>query len=87
MTKGLLSNQADRLQESVEDPLFSLGVALALLDHDLLRIHQAIESEHAGELLDPVIEDLDLVARSIRDAQIFIGKVWNKGQESRWKLY
>lgn len=87
MTKGQLSHRADTLQEAVEDPLFDLGVSLALLEHDLLRIHQAIEARRAGDLLEPVVDDLDLVAKHIRGAQEFIREVWEKGQDSRWRLY
>ena len=42
MPKGQLSQNADGAQRSVEDPLALLGAVLARVEHDTLRVKQAI---------------------------------------------
>lgn len=83
--KGQLSQIADEKQAQVEAELSSLGVALALLEHDRIRICQAI-GRHAGllDLLGPVIQDLERVSRAIAGAQETLRDDWERGQEERW---
>lgn len=85
MTKGQLSKQADHRQEQVENPLALLGSALALLEHDTLRVRQAIRRGGMDDLLSPVVEDHTLIAQYLRRAQKHLRRLWDDGQERRWK--
>lgn len=62
-----------------------LGISLALLEHDALRIKQAI-GRYDGllELLTPVLDDLYRISRSIQAAQVYFRDEWESGQETRW---
>jgi hypothetical protein len=84
--KGKLTYQSDSRQAEIENPLANLGVALALLEHDRLRIRQAV-GRYAGllDLLGPVISDLDCVSRAITKAQANLRGEWERGQEERWQ--
>ena len=86
MTKGQLTYQSDKNQAGVETRLSSLGVALALLEHDRLRITQAI-GRHAGllDLLGPVIADIERVRLAICCAQADLRGEWEEGQKRRWE--
>jgi hypothetical protein len=86
--KGQLSQVQDMRQEQVENRLSNLGAALALLEHDGLRVRQAIDRETLNNLeglLGPVLEDLELVKAWIRRAQDHLRAGWEDGQENRWE--
>jgi plasmid stability protein len=83
--KGQLSRSADARQASVEDRLYSLGTALAILEHDELRVRQAISRrEEMRELLTPVLTDIERVRRSILAAQAQLGHEFQAGQANNW---
>lgn len=82
--KGQLSRPASERQEAVEIPLSTLGTILALLEHDSLRVHQAIERSGLDDLLGVVLEDHALIARNIRKVQARLRELWEAGQERRW---
>lgn len=85
MTKGQLSRRADNSQEQIENPLALLGSALALLEHDTLRIRQAIRRGGLDDLLSPVIDDHTLIAQYLRKTQNHLREIWEAGQDRRWK--
>jgi hypothetical protein len=85
MTKGQLSRKADARQARVEDALALLGSVLFLLEHDTLRVHQAIRRTGLEELLGQVIDDHDRIACNIRAAQGRLREIWDDGQENRWE--
>jgi len=85
MTKGKLSRKADCRQEAVENPLALLGSALALLEHDTLRVRQAIRRGGMDDLLSPVVEDHALIAQYLIRIQRQLRRIWDQGQEQRWK--
>lgn len=83
--KGQLSRMQDLRQDAVESRLSSLGAALALLEHDALRVQQAIHRQSGIEaLLSPVLEDIQRVTHAIRAAQSLLREDWEIGQENRW---
>ncbi len=84
MSKGQLSRLANAGQESVENPMFSLGVALALLEHDMLRVRQAIRRCGLDDLLSPVLNDYDQITRELRHLQTVLRSSWEDGQSKRW---
>ncbi len=63
-----------------------LGVALALLQHDSLRIMQIIRrGDGLHDLAGCVIEDLTRVREEIRAAQAILREEWENGQKNNWK--
>lgn len=84
--KGQLSRVQDSNQQSVENQMSNLGVALALLEHDEMRVRQAI-ARHDGllELLLPVLQDLNRITQSIRHTQDLLRQTWDSGQNRNWK--
>jgi hypothetical protein len=84
--KGQLGKSQDIRQSAVENPLSTLGTMLALLEHDRLRICQAV-GRHAGllELLAPVIGDIDRMSAAIREIQCGMKEDWESGQKKRWR--
>lgn len=84
--KGQLGKLQDIRQSAVENPLSTLGVMLALLEHDRLRITQAV-GRHAGllELLAPVIGDIDRMRAAILQIQGGMKEEWESGQKKRWR--
>ncbi len=82
--KGKLKDVSDERQSEVENPLARLGVILALLDHDLLRVQQAIRRGGLDELLGPVASDLLRIRKDICQVQVFIREIWERGQKERW---
>jgi hypothetical protein len=83
--KGQLSRKADRRQAQVENPLALLGTALALLEHDTLRVRQAIRRGGMDDLLSPVVEDHRLIAQYLKTTQGHLRALWDEGQGKRWK--
>jgi len=87
MSGGQLSQKRDARQAAVENRLYSLGAALARLEHDELRVRQAIDrSESLRDLLGPVLEDYRIVMRSIRAAQEKLARDFEDGQASLWEV-
>lgn len=86
MTKGRLSTESNSKQERIEDALAGLGVALALLQHDTLRVMQILRrGEGLHDLAGCVIEDLARVREEIRAAQSILREEWERGQKTNWK--
>jgi len=84
--KGQLSKNADSRQALVENRLYSLGAALAILEHDELRVRQAIaRREEMRDLLTPVLHDIERVRDSILAAQTLLGCEFQAGQANNWK--
>jgi hypothetical protein len=85
MGKGRLSDRQDQRQGSVEGVMGSLGVALALLDHDKLRVEQAIRRGGFTDLLQPVVIDYFKIAQNIKDVQETLRGEWENGQSNKWE--
>ncbi len=85
MTKGKLSQKADRRQAQIENALALMGGAVARLEHDSLRVRQAIRRTGLHHLLDIVVEDHLRIADDLRKAQAELKGIWEDGQQSRWK--
>lgn len=85
MTKGKLSKRSDFQQQIIEGALCGLGVAIALLDLDQVRIKQAIKRTGLKDLLLPVLDDHQQIKDSIHSMQNTLREVWNNGQNNRWK--
>jgi len=85
VTKGKLSDSADQRQEKIENPLALIGATLARLDHDSLRIRQAIKRAGLADLLSPVLDDHRQIAGDLRKVQAYLRDIWEEGQDSRWK--
>jgi hypothetical protein len=83
--KGQLSQDADRRQAAVEDPLALLGSVLLRLEHDNLRVRQAMRRAGLADLLGPVVADHALIRAQIRLIQDELRALWDAGQASRWK--
>jgi hypothetical protein len=80
-----LNSMQDSHQQSVEDCAADLGTSLALLDHDMLRVKQAIRRTGLNDLLGPVVEDYQRIRRQIVRAQGRLRVEWDRGQEEEWK--
>lgn len=85
MTKGQLSRKADRRQERVENPMALLAGMLAMLEHDSLRVRQAIRRTGLHDLLDPVLEDHKEMRCKICTIQRYLRDLWDDGQANRWR--
>jgi hypothetical protein len=84
MTKGQLSRKASRRQAQVENPMALLAGMLAMLEHDSLRVRQAIRRTGLHDLLAPVLEDHRVMACNIRAIQSYLRDLWEDGQDDRW---
>lgn len=85
MTKGKLSKKANHNQSRVENPMALLGSMLARLEHDSLRVRQAIRrNRDLHDLLGRVLEDHERISTDIRDLQGQLRKLWEDGQTRRW---
>lgn len=84
MTKGQLSQEADRRQEAVEDPLALLGAVRMRLEHDSLRVRQAMRRAGLADLLGPVIDDHALIREQLEKIQAALRALWDDGQSRRW---
>jgi len=85
MVKGKLGAKQDMRQQEVEGVMASLGVALALLDHDRLRLQQAIRRARLDDLLGPVLEDYSLIVDNLHILQAALRNVWEQEQARRWE--
>ena len=83
--KGQLSRKADRRQANVETPMGLIGVTLARLEHDSLRVNQAIRRTGLHDLLGPVLEDHQRIANDLRQVQRYLREIWEEGQAVRWQ--
>lgn len=83
--KGQLSRTQDERQDRIERPLAAAGRSLALLEHDGLRVSQAID-RHSSlvHLLEPVLDDLEEIQNAIREIQELLREEWERGQACRW---
>lgn len=80
-----LSAPQDSRQGDVEENLARLGRARALLEHDSIRVKQAIDREEdLDHLLEPVIIDVIDAIRHIQEVQKSLRKVWENGQQNHW---
>jgi len=80
-----ISRDADQRQAAVEDPLAALGAALALIEHDQLRVRQAIRRSGMDDLLVPVLEDYARISAAIQRTQRALRANWEAGQGERWR--
>ncbi len=83
--KGQLSQDADRRQAAVEDPLALLGSVMLRLEHDNLRVRQAMRRAGLADLLGPVVADHALIQEQIQSIQAALRALWDDGQERRWR--
>lgn len=80
----MLSEASNGRQERVENALALLGTSLLRLDHDDLRVLQAIDRSGLNDLLGPVIDDHRQVRLNLRQVQKLLREIWDDGQASRW---
>jgi len=83
--KGQLTRKAGKRQERVENPLALLGAILVLLEHDALRINQAIHRTGFDDLLGPVLDDFEAIRCKIGAVQRHLREIWDEGQQNRWE--
>jgi hypothetical protein len=81
---GQLNKDADRRQQGIENPMFLIGSILATLDHDSLRVRQAIRRTGLDELLGPVLDDHESMRCKLRAIQAYLRLIWEDGQENNW---
>ena len=79
-----LNRKKDERQQRIENDLARMGAALARLEHDKIRVENAIEVTGKMDLLGPILHDLDLVVRAIRANQQALRDEWEKGQKTGW---
>lgn len=84
MTRGQLSRDANHRQQRVENSLALIGVSLIRLEHDSLRVRQAMDRCGMDDLLEPVLEDHQRVSKNLRKIQNLLHEIWNDGQSARW---
>ena len=84
MTKGMLSRDGNSRQERIENALALLGTSLLRLEHDNLRVQQAINRTGLDDLLSPVIDDHRQVKLNLRHVQKLLREIWDDGQANRW---
>lgn len=84
MAKGQLTRKAGKRQERVENPLALLGAILVVLEHDALRINQAIHRTGLNDLLGPVLVDFDTIRCKVDAIQRYLRDIWDEGQQNRW---
>ena len=80
-----LNKRAACQQEEIENLLAALGGALLRLRHDSLRVRQAIARSGLKDLLDPVLDDHEIIQMAIRAAQQHLKTDWDDGQQRRWE--
>lgn len=79
-----ISRKADKKQSDTESSLGSLGVVRAILEHDELRIRQALRRSGEKGLLEPVLEDFKRARIEIERVQQVLVEAWQSGQKSGW---
>lgn len=79
-----INRDADRRQSQAESSLGGLGILRAILEHDELRIRQAIRRTGERRLLEPVLEDFVRARQEIAQIQDALSGEWRSGQESGW---
>lgn len=80
-----LTNKQDSRQKLVESRIGDLGVMIALLEHDNLRIQQAIDRTGVDDLLRPVLADHCKLIQAIQRVRRDFGEIWKLGQKMRWE--
>jgi hypothetical protein len=85
MTKGKLKANPDLKQSNVEGLMGTVAVSLVLLDHDRLRIEQAIRRAGLADLLQPVVIDYLRISQNLKSVQETLRGEWESGQLSRWE--
>lgn len=83
--RGQLTRMQDDRQDQVETALANLARVMALLDHDSLRVDQAIRRHGSlSDLLGPVLDDIEDHRVSLRRVQDLLRDRWDAGQAGRW---
>jgi hypothetical protein len=72
-------------QRRVEILLGRMGVMMAILDHDTLRVNQAIRRTGLTDLLSPVIDDHHQIRKNLEALQQELSEIWTSGQAAKWK--
>jgi hypothetical protein len=76
---------ADARQANVEALLGRLGTMMAILDHDTLRVSQAIRRSGLNDLLSPVVQDHQRIRQDLRRLQNELSEIWRAGQANNWE--
>jgi hypothetical protein len=80
-----IKRHADRDQQRVEETLGRIATILVLLEHDGLRVHQAIKRAGLADLLSPVIDDHHRIKTNLLQIQKDLSDIWEQGQSRRWE--
>jgi len=80
-----LNRSQNERQSRREAQLGALGILLAILDHDELRIRQAVQRTGEERLLGPVLEDFRRARREIIALQDQLRIDWEMKQKTRWE--
>lgn len=79
-----LSKKRSDRQEHIENSMALIGASIARLDHDSLRVRQAIRRSGLNDLLGRVLEDHEEIKKSLRLAQDNLREIWDDGQRDHW---
>jgi hypothetical protein len=66
----------DRHQAEIEAMLGQIGIMLVLLDHDTLRVNQAIRRSGLSDLLSPVAHDHQQIRDRLQTLSNRLRKLW-----------
>ena len=85
MGKGRLTNAADDCQAETEGGLYAVGIALLLLEQDMLRVRQAIRRSGLDDLLGPVLVDYVKIHERMCILQEVLRVQFEAGQAGKWR--
>ncbi len=80
-----LKRNQDERQSRHEAQLGALGIVLAILEHDELRIRQAVQRTGEDRLLLPVLEDFRRARCEISALQARLREDWERKQKTGWE--
>lgn len=84
---GRLKNKAQKRRDYIEWAMFELRAAERDLDEVILRNKQAKRrTSLVDDVLDPAIERLIEIRKSVRRAKLAMNENWIEGQARRWEI-
>jgi len=80
-----MSDQQEKNRELIENALTSLGTAIVLKQQTHLRIQQAVQRDGTlVMLLQPAVDDIERIERSMKTALNALGYVWENETDWDW---